>query len=257
MAFQRILSTLDRLKYVLIILTGVGLIASFGFLIYRQYRFQKEFTETKSVASQASLGIDTDEAARIIDKVRSLVVVPAGEEPTVARISDVTRLSGQQFFAQAMNGDHVLVFQQAHRAILFRESENRVVEFTTVTFAGTPTPSPEPEVAGVEANQPTATPLVTVMPVSYTVFLLNALGDNETLERFKEQFAQEAPELRVVGEAVAKGTYSLSLIVDIAGDKEDVVRTYRDKLELGISVYPKGEDPYSADFLIVVGLDRT
>jgi len=259
MAFQRFLSALDRMKYALIILVGVGLIASFGFLVYRHYTLQKEFTGTGSDTTQASLGIDTDEAKRVIDKVRALVVVPADEEPTVARIADISRLSGQQFFTQAKNGDHVLVFQNAKRAILFRESENRVVEFTTVTFAGTPTP--EPEVAGAEAPQPSATPsvnpIVTSVSARYTVFLLNGLGDQGNLMGFRQRLEQVAPDLRVVGEAQAKRTYKTSVIVDIAKDKEADAADYGGRLNVGLSTYPEGEDIYSADFLIVVGLDRT
>jgi hypothetical protein len=98
---------------------------------------------------------------------------------------------------------------------------------------------------------------VTATPISYTVFLLNALGDNETLEAFKEQFAQDAPEFRVVGEAVAKQIYKTSFIVDIAGDKEGDADNFAKRLEMALSAYPDGEDSFSADFLIVVGLDRT
>lgn len=247
--------SLDRLKYVLIILAGIGLIASFGLLIYRHYRLQQEFTQARP-ESQVPLGIDTEEAVRIMDKVRSLVVVPVGEEPTVARITDINRLSGQLFFTLAQNGDHVLVFQQARRAVLYRESENKIVEITTVNIAGTPTPGTQQEVAGAETTQPTATPLVTPVTARFTVFLLNGLGDNETLDEIKQQLAQEAPELRVVGEAVAKRTYATSSIVDIAGDKAGQVKDIGERLNMELSVYPDGEDSFSADFLIVVGLDR-
>jgi hypothetical protein len=256
MAFQRILSTLDRMKYALIVLVGIGLIASFGFLVYRHYKLQREYAVTKPVSSQASLGIDTDEAKRVIDEVRALVVVPTGEEPTVARITDVNRLSGQQFFAQAQNGDHVLVYQNAKRAILFRESENKIVEVTTVNIAGTPTP--EPVVAGAEATpSPELTPVVTTPITRHTVFLLNGLGDQGSLSAFRQRIEQQTPELQVVGEATGKKTYEKTLFVDIAGDKESEANDYSQRLNIGISTYPEGEDRYSSDFLIVVGLDNT
>lgn len=65
------------------------------------------------------------------------------ETPTIATVSDITKLQGQPFFAKAQNGDKVYVYSNAKKAILYRPSENKIIEETTyAVFAPTPTPTP-------------------------------------------------------------------------------------------------------------------
>lgn len=108
------------------------------------------------------------EANAIIAKVSKLMVLP-DETPTVATVTDVNAVKDQPFFAQAQNGDKVLIFQNAGEAILFRESENKIIKFGAVNFnqtAASPTPiastaaSPKATVAPtpVATTAPTATP---------------------------------------------------------------------------------------------------
>jgi hypothetical protein len=63
---------------------------------------------------------------RLVAKVDKLYAIPE-EEPTVAQISDKEKLKDQPFFQSAENGDYLLIFTNAKLAILYRESENRLV----------------------------------------------------------------------------------------------------------------------------------
>lgn len=64
----------------------------------------------------------------VVKQVGKLVIVPSDEKPTLATISDISKLKGQEFFANAANGDKVLVYQKAGKAIIYRPSLNLVVE---------------------------------------------------------------------------------------------------------------------------------
>lgn len=76
-----------------------------------------------------SKGEDSDSAAsqRIVEKVGKLYLVPDDEEPTVAQIQDKEKLSDQQFFDKATNGDYLLIFSDSQFALLYREDVNKIV----------------------------------------------------------------------------------------------------------------------------------
>lgn len=85
------------------------------------------------------------EADRIIKEVSSMVMTPSGETPTVANVADVDKLKSQAFFTSAQNGDVVLIYASAKRAILYRPSEKKVIEATSVTFDAITSPTPTPK----------------------------------------------------------------------------------------------------------------
>ncbi len=68
------------------------------------------------------------EVTDLTNKVGKLVVLPAGETPTVATVSDPEALKDQAFFASAQKGDKVLIFAQAKKAILYSVTLNKIIE---------------------------------------------------------------------------------------------------------------------------------
>lgn len=69
-----------------------------------------------------------------IAKVGKLMVLPTSEEPTMATVSDPAKLQDQQFFANAQAGDIVLIYTQAHKAILYRSSVNKIIEVAPINI---------------------------------------------------------------------------------------------------------------------------
>lgn len=64
---------------------------------------------------------------RVLEKVSKLYQLPNGEQPTVAKIEDKSKLEGQSFFKTAENGDYLLVYPKAKLALLYRENDDRLV----------------------------------------------------------------------------------------------------------------------------------
>jgi hypothetical protein len=78
-------------------------------------------------------GAPSDEAGAVVAKVGKLLILPLGEEPTVATVSDANALRDQPFFAYAEAGDQVLIYTKAKKAILYRPSLNKLVEVSAIT----------------------------------------------------------------------------------------------------------------------------
>lgn len=70
----------------------------------------------------------------LITDVGKLLALPSDEKPTVATITDVEKLKEQVFFKNAMNNDKVLIYTKAKKAILYRPSENKIVEVGAVNI---------------------------------------------------------------------------------------------------------------------------
>lgn len=87
-------------------------------------------------------------------KVGKLIVLPTDEKPTVATVTDASKVKDQTFFQNAKNGDVVLIYTKAQKAILYDPAENMIVEVGAVNINNqpvqsavsvpTPTPSANP-----------------------------------------------------------------------------------------------------------------
>lgn len=91
---------------------------------------------------QAVIQKQTDD---LIVRVSKLMQLPAGETPTVAAVTDAAAAKQQSaFFANAQNGDKVLMYVKAGEAILYRPSTNKIILVAPLTFnnaaAGATTP---------------------------------------------------------------------------------------------------------------------
>lgn len=79
-----------------------------------------------------------DMPTALINKVGRHVLLPEGEQPTIATVTDVSKLSGQPFFARAAKDDKVLVYNQSRRAILYRPSVDKVIEAAPLNTEAAP-----------------------------------------------------------------------------------------------------------------------
>lgn len=80
---------------------------------------------------------------KLLDKVGALMTLPNGEQPSIATVSDKAKLKDQAFFKNAQNGDTLLIYTNARKAILYREKTNKIIEVAPIAIdtpaAGTTT----------------------------------------------------------------------------------------------------------------------
>ena len=71
--------------------------------------------------------------ADTIAAVSRLIVLPEGEEPTIATVTDPEKLKDQPFFARAKPGDKVLLYTQAKKAYLYDPVADKLLEVAPIT----------------------------------------------------------------------------------------------------------------------------
>lgn len=109
-------NTFKRIFRLIILLTILALLAYGGFYIYKSF----------STVSYSS-GTPSSDVQDLLTKVGKLAELPAGENPTVATVSDLSVLKGQPFFNDAMVGDKVIIYSQSGKAILYRPSTDKII----------------------------------------------------------------------------------------------------------------------------------
>lgn len=109
-------------SYKLLLVLVLLATGAFGAYYYFQYR---------SIMKNPEI-VSKQELAWVVNKVGKLMQLPANETPTLATVLDKSALQDQDFFKNAENGDKVLVYEQAKKAILYRPDTNRIIEVMPV-----------------------------------------------------------------------------------------------------------------------------
>jgi len=113
----------------LVLLLVVALIVGGAYLAYRYKQLKEENDRLSNPAEVAKVA-----TAKLVADVAQLTELPTGETPTIATVSDASKLKNQAFFAKAQNGDKVLIYTQAKRAYLYRPSTDKIIEIAPINL---------------------------------------------------------------------------------------------------------------------------
>ncbi len=86
---------------------------------------------------QANQNKVLEDNKKLISEIGKLINLPFGEDPTVATVSDVSKLNNQPFFKNAQNGDKVLIYPIAKKAFLYSVTQKKVLDVAPFNV-GTP-----------------------------------------------------------------------------------------------------------------------
>lgn len=202
------------------------IIAAGGFFYFRSTQLPK--------APPGSPQQAQEEIKRLVAEVGKLIQLPTGEEPTVATVTDIDKLKDQPFFQKAKNGDKVLIYTQARKAILYDPTAKKIVDVAPVNIG---TQSAQQAIKIVLRNGTAITGLTTKIEPSVKKSLPNA----QVLSK----------------ENASKQDYEKTVVVVLnEGVKDEGSKLAKD---LGGSVgnLPEGEvRPKDADILVILGKDN-
>jgi hypothetical protein len=123
------LSALTPVKTVVVLLVLLA-----GILIIRQYM-------------QTRNELVLNDPSKLSAHIGAFLELPTGETPTLATVNEASKLKSQPFFRNAQDGDKVLIYSQASRAVLYRPSTKKIIEYSPINLGAskasdsTPRPS--------------------------------------------------------------------------------------------------------------------
>ena len=203
---------------ILLIVAGVVVVLMAGATIYFFTKYQSIKKNPNQVAQA--------EVNRVVKLVGQLITLPNDETPTLATVLDKDKLKDQPFFANAKNGDIILIYTKAKKAIVFREKENKIIN-----------------VGPISIDQKNGTP----------VAIVNAGGDTDAaIKKLNDKFNGT---VTVTGSTDAKNKSGVKqlTVVDVAGNSGDLAKQIASELGGTVGSLPSGETaPNGANIVIFV-----
>jgi hypothetical protein len=230
------------------IVIPLGLLLILVVIAVPSYYFYTRYQHSQALLANPSLAAK-EEIKDTIAKVGRHLVLPAGEEPTLATVSDKEKLKGQTFFAAAENGDKVLIYTTAKKAVLYRPSIDKVIELAPVFV--------NENVAGASAS-------AQLKPVKIAILNgTNTPNLTRTMEKTVTDSLGQAATVTVRGDTVTK-EYGKTLVVDLNPDetgKDPARKNSVDQLTRAVKGelggLPAGEVKPEADIVIIIGKNYT
>ncbi len=206
---------------VILILAGIG----GTYYFYIQNKKSQALLKDPTAVQQA-------ETKEILKKLAEFMILPTDEEPSVATVLDAGQLKSQPFFAQAENGDKVIVYTKADKAILYRPGTNKIVNVSSVNLE---------------------------QPATVKAAVYNGTKTSGLTTRFAVDIADSISSITVVSKANAKRSdYQKSIVIDLTGQNTELAQQIADLIEGELGSLPEGEvkpsDP-NTGLLIILGAD--
>src|SRR5690349_6769706 len=114
-------SLMKKILVSLFVLVFLGSLGAAGYFYVQWVTLKKN----PNIAAQ-------QENQSLIDQVGKIILLPTGEQPTIATVNDLSALKGQTFFDNAKVGDKVLVYNQAKKAFLYDPTENKIINVSPI-----------------------------------------------------------------------------------------------------------------------------
>lgn len=205
-----------------------------GFYLYQSQKNQVEDNPQVALLS---------ETAKIVEEVGKLTELPTGENPTITTITDVSQLQDQPFFKNAKNGDKVLIYINAQKAILYNPLTKKVTDIAFINI-GTASAQEEPE----EKKEPL--PKIVLRNGTQTLGLTTKIESRLKKDGVKFETTQK--------ENAQKQDYKKTVIVVVNESARDIAESMANILEATVGALPKGEKEIEdADIVIILGKDAT
>ena len=225
---------LKNLKILLVILIAVGSTGA-AIYLYNQYQTIKKNPDL----------VYKGEDKKTIESISKYMQLPQGEEPSIATILDITKLKDQKFFENAQNGDKIIIYSSARKAILWRPTTNKIIEVAPLVLGDQAQTSTQPQV--------TAPAVASGAQVS--VALYNGAGITGLTKKAEEKIASIGDINVVARTNAAKNDYAKTLVVDLTGKNGQLAAELAGFLGGEMAQLPAGEAKPEADILIIAGQD--
>lgn len=201
-----------------------------SYYFFDKYKTSQELLKNPTEAARV-------EVQALVQQVGKFIELP-NEEPTVATVSDKEKLADQPFFVKAENGDKVLIYTQARKAILYRPAANKIIEVSTVNLG-----QQEGQTAGTKTQRS-------------RIVLLNGTNVTGLTRKVEPEVTRVLPDAEITDRDNAKKRdYQKTLVVDLSGNNQNGAGQLAKELNAQVTSLPEGESKPEAELLIILGAD--
>lgn len=165
--------------------------------------------------------------------VSKLMILPSDEQPTLATVTDKSKLQDKFLIEKAQNGDRILVYTKNRLVIIYRPSINKIA---AVGLVSTDPALPEAKDA------------------SLTV--VDGSDNPQKTQKIIELVKSAYPGMKVVdGGKIARQDLPTTLVIDNTNQKDYLVDALAQGTGGKRGVVPLGVDKVATDLMIIVGKD--
>ena len=224
------------------ILLAILVLAAAGIAVFFYIRYQG-----------SNLRENNQELQQIVEIISKAFKLP-DEEPTLATVTDREKLAEQGFFTNAENGDKVLIFRQAQKALLYRPSIKKIIDVVTVkitqdqksTASGSAKKS-SANLAQTQSNDKNAQEKVRVV-------LYNGTQQPGITQKLEDKITTEDLQIDIADkDNASKDNYAKTIVVDISGQYPEMAEELAILFSTSVEPLPAEETPPNADILIIAG----
>jgi hypothetical protein len=195
---------------ILVVVLGAG--CAFGY-----YKYQQANKKTPDVVAK-------EETDFLVERIGKLIDLPKDETPTTATILDKEKLKDQPFFNNAQNGDKILIYTKAQKAIVFRVKDNKIIN-----------------VGPISLNQ----------NGQVSIAVVSAGGNtNDTIKKLTDKFGS-AVTTQATGDAKNKTAIKTTTVVDVSGQNAQAAQEIATLLGGSVGSLPSGETAPQGAMVVV------
>ena len=233
-------------KIILIAVIFALLAGSLGTAGYFYYKYKK--ATTGEAAKNETDSYDAE--------IKKVILLPEGEKPTLATVTDKEKLGSQPFFAKTENGDKVLIYSQAQKAVLFRPSINKIIEVMPLASSDQNSLSQTQNQGAPATTETQPQPAAEVQKTPVRVVIYNGANVKGLAGKIEGKIvALDSIQVQVTDKTNAKGNYANTLIIDLSGGNSEALEKIKGAVGGEIGNLPDVETKPDADILIIGGSD--
>ncbi|PIT87286.1 MAG: hypothetical protein COU31_03675 [Candidatus Magasanikbacteria bacterium CG10_big_fil_rev_8_21_14_0_10_40_10] len=226
-----------RVLVVLLIFALVGLVA----VIVSYWRVSSQVARLATVEGQKE--VNKKQIDEVVEKVKKLIILPVGETPTMATITDAAGLSKTQpFYVGANDGDKVLIYFKAQKAYIYNPTKDLLVNVGPVYI--------ENNASSTSASTTAADPTKLL-----NIEIRNGSEVNGGASTLASQL-KKTPSFSIsLVDNASTSTYKGIILVDLtSGAKASLVQALEKELNIkSITSLPAGEKKSVAEVVVIVG----
>jgi hypothetical protein len=203
------------------------------------------FLAIEIIKKQVQGRTEINEVMKVVSKYIEL----PDEIPTIATVTDKTKLGSQPFFTNAENGDKVLMFAKSQKVILYRPTTKKIINVSTLSITDTEVKNP-----GVSVIPTVPVEETSEKNIQVNLALYNGSSEVGLATKIEKEIFGGIKYFKVVSKKDARrNDYEKTLVVDISGKYAEIANSLAEDLSAEMTTLPKGEIKPAADILVILG----